>query len=172
MDKWLTFNDDKTPRVFYPFEHSGDSYMYVYRRVDVGEVVFPPTVLPENIERVGEILKAYPSTNRGKLASKFHYPPRSVSTTEICTLAQDIRQFQERVEVSLRGIISSIGELQVGMVQLQEQVMSIQLQQQGLASIQLQQQQQPRSRYDCSFSVFLFTPHNCLLFVRLSFAKG
>ena len=73
LDKWTTFNDDKKPRVFQPFAYSSNSYMYVYRRVDVPEVAFPPTISPENLELISKILKAYPMTSRGRLGSTFRY---------------------------------------------------------------------------------------------------
>ena len=103
MDKWTTFNDDSEPCVFQPFAYSSDSYMFVYRRVDVLEVAFPPTIPPDNLKLISTILKAHPGTERGKLATSFLYnnvgadPTCPVTRLEVNALWEELKKFRQEM---------------------------------------------------------------------------
>ena len=110
LDKWTTFNDDKKPCVFQPFAHSSDSYMYVYRRVDVPEVAFPPTISPENLELISKILKAYPMTNRGRLGSTFRY--NNVGAKPSCPATRrDVNVLRDDVMKEIRTLKDDVNAL-------------------------------------------------------------
>ena len=132
IHKWTTFNDDKKPSVFQPFAHSSDRYMFVYRRVDVPEVAFPPTIPPENLKLVSTFLKAHPGTVRGKLATSFRYntvgadPTCPVTRLEVnalrddvmkigqgvSTLRDEMRTFRGEVENALEKILKCLSDQQ------------------------------------------------------------
>jgi hypothetical protein len=100
-DKWTTFNDDAEPCDFQPFVHSSDSYMFVYRRMDVPEVAFPPTIPSENLKLISTILKSHPDTERGKLATPFLYnnvgadPTCPVTRREVNDLRDELVKYRQ-----------------------------------------------------------------------------
>ena len=110
MDKWTTFNDDAEPCDFQPFAHSANSYMFVYRQVDVPEVEFPPSIPPENLGLVNTILKAHPDTVRGKLATSFLYNNVGVVTRlEFNTLRDELIVCRQENH-TLRGDMNALAQ--------------------------------------------------------------
>jgi hypothetical protein len=84
--------------------------MYVYRRVDVPEVAFPPTISPENLELISKILKAYPMTNRGRLGSTFRY--NNVGAKPSCPATRrDVNALRDDVMKEIRTLKDDVNAL-------------------------------------------------------------
>ncbi len=88
LDSWSTFNDCADPKEYLPFEPSGNSCIYVYRRVDVPEVEFPPFCLPVNQQRIADILGKYPRNQLSRLDEPYLYGTSATDMSSMITRAE------------------------------------------------------------------------------------